>query len=133
MSLVVSEISQADDRVSMSFFFQSSLPPDPFPGIRCCLLFFDHRVQITCSSTCTSLTPNLVPCVLCKPVIDRAGVDVEKESLLFGEEQSLPSRLICVAMSLLETSRDISVAAFFTPSSFSSATYAMPEEVDQYI
>jgi hypothetical protein len=48
-------------------------------------------------------------------------VEVENDGFLVGDEWLLPTGLIWVAMSLLETTREISVAASLTPSSFSSA------------
>ena len=45
----------------------------------------------------------------------------ENEGLALGDEYVLPSGLIWVAASLLETAGDIRVIASFVPSSFSSA------------
>lgn len=123
MFLTVSEISHAEDCASMSFFFQSSLFPEPFPEIRY-LFFLDHRVIMTRSSTCTSFTSILEELPPGSSTIDKAdGGDVAKESVLLGDEQVLPCGLIWVAISLLETARDISVAASFSWSSFSSTCH----------
>lgn len=113
-------ISQSEDWASKSFFFQLSTLSEPFPGNRA-LCFLDHLVMVTRSSTCTSLTSNLEDGTLCNSSIDRTqGLEAENESLLSGDEWELPSGLIWVAMSLLDTPRDISVPASLTPSFFSS-------------
>lgn len=78
--------------------------------------------MVTRSSTWTSLTSILEKETLCKSVRGKAGgVEAEKESLILGEEQELPSGLIWVAMSLLETAGDTLVPASLKPSNFSSA------------
>lgn len=61
--------------------------------------------------------------MLCSSMIGRGdGVKREKEADSLGDEQVLPCGLIWVAMSLLETVREISVAASLTMSRFSSAS-----------
>lgn len=116
----VSDASQAEERGSTSFNFHSSTSSDPLTGLRA-LYFLDHRVTVTRSSIWTSLTSGFVELKLCISTIGRMeGVDWEKEDLL-GEEWQLPSGLIWVAISLLETARHTSVAASFTRSTLSPA------------
>lgn len=115
--------SQSEDWASLSFFFQLSTFSEPFPGNRA-LCFLDHRVTVTRSSTCTSLTSNLEDGTFWNSTIGKAEeVEAEKESLLWGDEWVLFSGLIWVAMSLLETSRDMSLRASLIPSSFSSVCF----------
>lgn len=79
--------------------------------------------MVTRSSTCTSLISILEKETLCNSVPERAGgVVAEKESFILGEEHELPSGLIWVAMSLLETAGDTLVPASLKPSHFSSVS-----------
>lgn len=121
MFFAVSVTSQVDVRVSTALFLQSSTISELFPEFRA-LCFFDHLVMVTLSSTCTSLTSDFEEWMLCTSMIGRAeGVKGEK-GLPLGDELVLPCGLIWVAMSLLETVREISVAASLTVSRFSSAS-----------
>lgn len=80
--------------------------------------------MVTRSSTCTSLISILEREALCNSVAGRAGrVEAEKEVLLLGEEHELPSGLIWVAMSLLETAGDTLVPASLKLSNFSSVNW----------
>ena len=122
MLFAVSVTSQVDVRVSTALFLQSSTISELFPVFQA-LCFFDHLVMVTLSSTCTSLTSDSEEWMLSSSMIGRAeGVEGEKEGLPLGDEWVLPCGLIWVAMSLLETVREISVAASLTASRCSSAS-----------
>jgi hypothetical protein len=56
------------------------------------------------------------------------GVEAEKEVLILGEEHELPSGLIWVAMSLLETAGDTLVPASLKASNFSSVNWNQHEK-----
>jgi hypothetical protein len=61
------------------------------------------------------------------------GVEAEKEVLILGEEHELPSGLIWVAMSLLETAGDTSVPASLKASNFSSVNWNQRERKKKVI
>lgn len=85
--------------------------------------------MVTRSSTCTSLISILEKEILCKSVTGReGGVEAEKEVLILGEEHELPSGLIWVAMSLLETAGDTLVPASLKASNFSSVNWSQREK-----
>jgi len=114
--------------VLVSFFFQLSTFSEPLPVNRA-LCFLDHLVMVTRSSTCTSLISILEKEILCKSVTGRVGgVEAEKEVLILGEEHELPSGLIWVAMSLLETAGDTLVPASLKASNFSSVNWSQREK-----
>lgn len=126
MLFATSETSQPEGPASTDFFLQSSIISELFRWLRA-LCFLVHLVTVTLSSTCTSLTSELEECILCNSTIASAeGVEAENDALPLRGERLLCSGLIWVAMSLLETAEDISVAASFTPPSFSSV-YLIPE------
>lgn len=128
----VSDTSHAEERGSTAFNFHFSTSSDPLPGLRP-LYFWDHRVTVTRSSICTSLTSGFEELKLWTSTIGRMeGVDGEKEDLL-GEEWQLPSGLIWVAMSLLETARDTEVAASFTSSTLSSVINPIKQSQQGFI
>lgn len=81
----VSETSQPAARISTAFLFQSSVFPEPLPGIRT-LFFLDHLVSVTRSSTCTSLTSGLEECMLCNSTMGRMGLDGENDDSRLGDE-----------------------------------------------
>lgn len=86
-----------------SFFFQSSQFPEPFTIVRD-LFSMHHRVMVTRSSTCTSLTSCLEKQNFCHSTVgNREFVDEAKEFLLLGYERGLMSGLIWVAISLFKT------------------------------
>lgn len=120
MLFAVSETSQLVDRISKAFLFQSSQFPEPFPIVRD-LFFLHHRVMVTRSSTCTSLTSCLEEWEFCHSALgNTVFVDEAKEFLSLGDECGLLSGLIWVAMSLLETAREMSFPSSSTTSSFLS-------------
>lgn len=75
------------------------------------LCLFDQRVTVTFSSTCKSLTSARLEWAFSSSTIGSAdGEEGENEHCLSGDKRMLPSGLIWVAISLLETARG-SVAA----------------------
>ena len=131
MLFAASETSQEEDSASRSFFFHSSVFSKPFPENRT-LCFLDHLVMVTRSSTCTSLTSNLEGWTLSNCTMERTDEvegEGEKDSFRLGDDWWLPSGLIWVAISLLETSREILVAASLFSSIFHSVCFIQGQQV----
>lgn len=89
----MSETSQAEDRISTAFLFQSSLSM-LLPRTRA-FCFFDHLVTVTRSSMGTSLISALEEGILWNSTSGRIdGVEGEKDDCLIGDEEGLASGLI---------------------------------------